>query len=197
MTHSDESFQINSTTPDTASDASEACVIWQMLESLWKKILGLESSIESLRLAMNGTRGELESAFRRQLNLEEKLHALQADIVQWTKAKNRVHYVLPKVREFIHHATWMTGSPERKEMDEVFQRADNTGVLPNDLVSLREQLEHLQKDRQVLLGTGNSVMQESRAILTEVQRTLNTLIRNSAERARNKRGAGREKGKHF
>jgi|DewCreStandDraft_4_1066084.scaffolds.fasta_scaffold194771_1 DNA repair exonuclease SbcCD ATPase subunit len=170
---------------------------WQILESIWKNILGLEGGIESLRLSLNGLRAELESAFRRQLTVEEKLHALQADIAVWTKAKNRVHYVLPKVREFIHHATWAAGSPERKRLEEVFQEVARTQALPADLSSLREQLEHLQKDRQVLQGQGNTVAQEARSILAEVQRTLNTLIRNSMDRARNKRSAGREKGKYF
>lgn len=197
MSPSDETLPPEPAMPSGVPPRIEEQVTWQTLESLWKNILGLEGSIESLRLNMNSTRAELEAAFRRQLNVEEKLHALQADIAQWTKAKNRVHYVLPKVREYIHHATWMAGAPERKRLEEVFDQATETGTRPENLTALREQLEHLQKDRQVLLGTGNSVMQECRAILAEVQRTLNTLIRNSADRARNKRSAGREKGKYF
>jgi chromosome segregation ATPase len=170
---------------------------WQIIESIWKTILGLEGSIESLRMSMNGLRAELESAFRRQLTVDEKLNALQADIAVWTKAKNRVHYVLPKVREFIHHATWAAGVPERKRLEEVVKQVQESKIIPANLSSVREQMEHLQKDRQVLLGQGNSVMQEGRGVLAEVQRTLNTLIRNAADRARNKRSAGREKGKHF
>jgi hypothetical protein len=61
----------------------------------------------------------------------------------------------------------------------------------------RPQLEHLQKDRQVLYGQGSSVQQECRGILAEIQRALSTLQRNSADNARKKRSAGREKGKHF
>jgi hypothetical protein len=62
---------------------------------------------------------------------------------------------------------------------------------------VREQLEHMQKNRQVLFAQGNSVSQECRAILGEISRALGTLQRNAADRARQKRSAKREKGKHF
>src|SRR5205085_209690 len=61
---------------------------WQALDALWKAILGLEASIDTLRLSMDGLRAELEAAFRKSLTVEEKVHALQADVVEWTKAKN-------------------------------------------------------------------------------------------------------------
>ena len=60
-----------------------------------------------------------------------------------------------------------------------------------------EQLGHLQKDRQVLFAQGNAAHQEGRGILAEIQRALSTLQRNAADRARQKRSAGREKGKHL
>jgi phage FluMu gp28-like protein len=59
-----------------------------------------------------------------------------------------------------------------------------------------EQLDHLQKDRQVLAAQGHTVGQECRSILAEIQRTLGTLQRNAADNARRKREAKREKGKH-
>ena len=61
----------------------------------------------------------------------------------------------------------------------------------------REDLEHLQKDRQVLSAQGTTVNQECRGITSEIQRVLGTLQRNAADRARNKRSAGREKGKYY
>src|SRR5436309_2006001 len=94
---------------------------WQALEALWKAILGLEASIDTLRLSMDGLRVEMEAAFRKSLAVEEKVHALQADVAEWNKAKSRVHYALPKVREFIHRATWASGAPERKRLEEFFK----------------------------------------------------------------------------
>src|SRR5687767_12402757 len=85
---------------------------WQALEAVWTTILGLETSIDTLRMSLDSVRSEMEAAFRKSLNVEEKVHALQADVAQWTKAKNRVHYALPKVREFIHRATWAQATPE-------------------------------------------------------------------------------------
>lgn len=170
---------------------------WQALDALWKTILGLEASIDSSRLGMDGLRSELEAAFKKPLSVEEKLHALQSDVAQWTKAKNRVHYALPKVREFIHRATWATAAPERKRLEEIYKdHIEPRNPLP-EMDQFRQQLEHLQKDRQVLFAQGNSVYQECRGVLGEIQRALSTLQRNAADRARQKRSAGREKGKHF
>jgi len=42
-------------------------------------------------------------------------------VAQWSKAKDRVHHALPKVREFIHRATWALGSPERKKLEELYK----------------------------------------------------------------------------
>ena len=170
---------------------------WQALDALWKAILGLEASIDASRLGMDGLRAEMEAAFKRSLAAEEKLHALQADVAQWTRAKARVHHALPKVREFIHRATWASAAPERKRLEELVRDHIEPRVPPPDLDHVRERLEHLQKDRQVLVAQGNAVSQECRGIVAEVQRALGTLQRNAADRARQKRSAGREKGKHF
>lgn len=170
---------------------------WQALEAIWRSILGLETSIDTLRLAMEGLRVELEAAFRKTLVVEEKVHALQADVVQWTKAKNRVHFVLPKVREYTHRATWAPAAPERKRLEEIVETHVGPRVPFPELDQVRDQLGHLQKDRQVLFAQGNSVYQEGRGFLAEIQRALSTLQRNAADRARAKRSAGREKGKHL
>jgi hypothetical protein len=139
----------------------------------------------------------MEAAFKKPLSVEEKLHALQSDVAQWTKAKNRVHYALPKVREFIHRATWAVAAHERKRLEEIYREHIEPRNPHPEMDQVRRQLEHLQKDRQVLFAQGNSVHQECRGILAEIQRALNTLQRNAADRARQKRSAGREKGKHF
>jgi hypothetical protein len=170
---------------------------WQALDAVWKGILGLEAAIDALRLSMDGLRIEMESSFKKTLNVDEKVHCLQADVVQWTKAKNRVHYALPKLREFIHRATWAAAVAERKRMEEVVKTHIEPRVPPPDIDQVRDQLGHLQKDRQVLYAQGNAVNQEARAILSEIQRALSTLQRNAVDRARQKRSAGRDKGKHL
>jgi hypothetical protein len=170
---------------------------YQALEALWKTILGLEASIDAVRLGMDGLRMEMEAAFKKQLTADEKVHCLQSDMALWNKGKNRVHYSLPKVREFIHRATWALGVPERKRLEEVVKSHIEPRAPHPRLEEVRAQMEHLQKDRQVLLANGNSVNQECRGILAEIQRALIALQRNAADRARQKRRAGREKGKHF
>ena len=170
---------------------------WQALEVLWNTILGLEASINVSRSSLDGLRAELESAFRKVLPAEDKLHALQSDVVMWNKAKTRVHHAVPKAREFIHRATWAAALPERKELAEIYENHIQPRKPLPELGRVRERLEHLQKDRQILLATGTAVTQECRGVLAEIQSALSTLQRNAADRARQKRSAGREKGKHF
>lgn len=170
---------------------------WQALDLLWKAILSLESAIDTARMGMESLRNEMDSASKRPLAVEEKLNALQADVAQWTKAKSRVHHALPKVREFIHRATWSQTVAERKALEEIVKAHVEPRVPLAGVDRIRERLEHLQKDRQVLLATGNAVHQECRGILGEIQRATSSLQRNAAERAKQKRSAGREKGKHF
>ncbi len=169
---------------------------WQSLDMVWKAILSIESSIDSSRLSMDGLRNEMENAFRANLAVEDKLNALQADVSQWTKAKSRVHYALPKVREFIHKATWASTSPERKRLEEIVKNHIEPRVPLPEIDKVREQLEHLQKDRQVLFASGNAVYQECRGISAEIQRALSTLQRNAADNARRKKEAKRTKGKY-
>lgn len=170
---------------------------WQALDALWRNVLGLEASIESARLSVDGLRAEMESAFKKPLGVEEKTHALQSDVAQLSKAKNRVHHALPKAREFIHRATWAVAVPERKVLEEVFRDYVEPRSPLLDVDKVREDLEHLQKDRQVLFAQGNAVQQECRGILAEIARTLSTLQRNAADNARRKEEAKRQKGKRF
>ncbi len=170
---------------------------WQALDAIWKSILGLEVSIDTLRLNMDGLRNELENAFKHSLAVEEKVHALQADVVQWTKAKSRVHYVLPKLREFVHRATWAVAVPERKRVEELVTNHIEPQIPHPRMDEFDDQLGHLQKDRQVLYAQGNSANQEGRGVLAEIQRSLSALQRNAVERSRQKRSSGRDKGKHL
>lgn len=170
---------------------------WQALEVLWKAILGLEVAIETCRISLDGLRAELDAAFKKQLVVEEKINALQSDIAQWNSAKGRIHYALPKAREFIHRATWASGAPERKKLEEVFKEFIEPRIPFPQMDEVREQMEHFQKSRQVLFAQGNSVTQECRGILGEVQRALSNLQRNAADMARKKRSAKREKGKYY
>jgi hypothetical protein len=170
---------------------------WQALDALWAAVLSLEARIESLRLSVDGLRAEMETAFRKPLGVEEKVHGLQSDVAQWNRAKNRIHYALPKAREFVHRATWATAAAERKRLEELVKSHIEPRVPFSERNEVREQLEHLQKDRQLLLAQGTAVTQECRGILAEVQRSLGTLQRNAADIARKKRSAGREKGKFF
>ena len=87
--------------------------------------------------------------------------------------------------------------PERKKLEVVFKNDGEPRDPAVSAQSVREQLEHLQKERQVLFAQGNAVYQECRGILGEIQRALGGLQRNAADNARRKRSASREKGKHF
>jgi chromosome segregation ATPase len=159
---------------------------WQALDSCWNTILGLEAGIETLRISMEGLRGEMERAFHHSLTFEERMNALQADVGQWTSAKNRMHYALPKVREFIHRATWAAAAPERKRLGELHKNHIEPRVPFPEMDRERERLEYWLKDRQVFLAQGNAAALECRGILAEIQRALGTLQRNAADNARRK-----------
>ena len=189
-----EEVPVNDQGSDSGSREQEN---WQSLEASWKTILGLEASIDSSRLSMDALRGEMENAYKKSLTVEEKLHALQSDVAQWNKAKSRIHYALPKVRDFIHRATWVLALPERKKLEEIFRNHIEPRIPFPGMDQLVEQLAHLQKDRQVLFAQGSSVYQECRGIVGEIQRSLSTLQRNAADNAFRKRSAKREKGKYF
>src|SRR5207237_1628566 len=92
---------------------------WQDLEARWKGILGLEASIDALRISMEALWAEMDASFRKTLTAEDKQHALNADVAQWNKAKNRIHFALPKAREYIHRSTWATATAQRKRLEEV------------------------------------------------------------------------------
>jgi hypothetical protein len=170
---------------------------WQDLEARWNAILGLEASIDTLRISMEILRSEMEGSTRHMLSSDEKVHALGADLAQWNKAKNRVHYALPKVREFIHRATWATGAPERKLLEELLKNHIRPRIPFPEMDQIVEQLESLLKDRQVLSAHGVAVYQECKSFSADVQGALRTLQSNASSNATNKRRAAGAKGKHF
>jgi hypothetical protein len=170
---------------------------WQELEGRWKSILGLEGGVESLRLKMEALRAEMESSSKRTLTAEEKVHALTSDVAQWNKTKSRVHYAVPKMREFIHRATWTMAIPERKKLEELFKPDHRPNIPPPQMQEVHEQLDHLLKGLQVLSAQGVTVYQECSRISADIQEALRTVQRNAVERARRKMGETRSRGKSF
>jgi hypothetical protein len=161
---------------------------WQELQARWNAIVGLEASMDTLRLSMEALRAELEGTSRKALSADEKVHAVSSDVVQWNKAKSRIVYALPKAREFIHRATWATGTPERKKLEDLFKNQARPRLPPPQVGQVEQQLESLLKDRQVLSALGVSVYQECKGISADVQATLRTLQMNAAANANRKRG---------
>lgn len=183
----------------SASDAGEAEISlekWQDLENRWKTIVNLEAALDVVRLNMESLLVEMENAWKKPLSMEEKTYAPRADVAQLTKAKNRVHIALPKVREFIHRATWMMAAPERKRLGEIYDNHIQSHVPFSDVDHVIKQLEDLRKDRQVLTSTGKSVYQDCKALSAELQGALRTLQQN-ATKMRIKKTGERGKGKHF
>jgi uncharacterized protein YoxC len=170
---------------------------WQDLEARWKAIERLEASIDTLRQRMESLLAEMETSAKKTLTADEKVHAFNADIAQWNKAKNRVHYAVPKVKEFIHRATWAIATPERKELGELYKSHIQPHVPFPELDQVLQQLEHLLKDRQVLSAQGVAVSQECQSIAADIQGALRTLQSNAASNARKKLGEARKKGKFF
>src|SRR5213080_4566977 len=113
---------------------------------------------------METLRAEMEAAASRALTPDEKVHALNADVAQWNKAKSRVHFALPKAREFIHRSTWAAGTPDRKMLEEGFKNHIRPRVPFPQVDQVVGQLENLLKDRQVLSSHGASVYQECKSI---------------------------------
>lgn len=200
LTHLNLHVRLKSPAQAVAPDEGEVPEVseaqWQELETRWNAVLGVEASIETLRISMESVRAELEACWRRRLTSEERLYALQADVAQWNKAKSRVHHALPKVREFIHRSVWAAGAPERKKLEELFKTHIQPRVPFPGMGGLAEQLESLRKDRQVLSAHGVTVYQDCKSISAEVQGALRTLQANAAARAREKRLAAKAKGKY-
>jgi hypothetical protein len=163
---------------------------WQELEVLWKAILSLEATLDHLRVSMEGLLVEMEASLTKTMSVEEKDHALRSDIAQWNKAKSRVRFALPKIREVIHRCIWALGSPERKRLEELYKNHIQPHIPFPQMYELLKQLEGLQKDRQVLSAQGLTVSQESKCIAAEVQGALRILQANAVAIGRKKKGGG-------
>ena len=168
---------------------------WQHLEARWNAILGVEAGMETMRMSMEALRGEMESSARQSLTADEKVHALNADVAQWNKAKSRVHYVLPKAREYIHRSIWAGGTPERKKLGELYKNHVVPRVPFPEMDQMAEQLENLLKDRQVLSAHGVAVYQECKSVSAAIQGALRTLQSNAAARRIQNRSETRARGK--
>ncbi len=170
---------------------------WQDLEARWNAILGLEAATDSLRIRMERLRAEMEASWKKTLTTDEKVHALNADVLQWTKAKSRVHYALPKVKEFIHRAIWALSAPERKKLGELFKNHIQPHIPFPQMDKVPKELDNLLKDRQVLSAQGLTVYQECNSISADIQGTLRTLQSNAVANERKKRSTPRPKGMAF
>jgi hypothetical protein len=180
-----------------SGESEIASAKWQDLEPRWKAILGLEATIDTLRISMEGLRTEMETSLKRMLTGEEKVHALANDVVQWNKAKSRVHYALPKAKEFIHRAIWAKGTPETKRLDAFFKNPIGAHLPLPEIDKVLEELEFLRKDRQVLSTHGATIYQECKSIVADVEAALRRLQRNAAARPLKKKGATGAQGKSF
>jgi hypothetical protein len=152
---------------------------WQDLETRWKVILGLEAAMDTLRLSMEGLLAEMEGSLTKTMTIEEKTYALRADVAVWDQAKKRVHFAVPKMKDFIHRSIWAMGSPERKRLGELYKDHIQLHIPFPQMDAVLKQLEELQKDRLVLSAVGKTVYQDCRRISAEVQSALRTLKTNA------------------
>jgi hypothetical protein len=183
--------------PDERSEPEAPSAKWEDLQARWRAIVGLEASIDTLRLSVEGLQAEMETSSKKTLTTEVKVHALNADVALWNKAKSRVRFALPKAKEFIHRATWAMTTPERKKLGELFRDDVQPDIPSEEMDKLPEQLEYLLKDRQVLSAAGVTVYQECKGISADLQGSLRTLESNAAVNKDRKRRAGNAKGKFF
>jgi hypothetical protein len=183
--------------PNASTEPEIPLAKWQDLEARWKAILGVEAAIETMRLRMDSLRAEMEASFKKTLTTEEKVHAFNADVAQWNKAKSRAHYVLPKAREFIHRATWAGTTPERKKLGQLYKEHIRPQIPFPHWDKVPNELENLLKDRQVLSAHGVTVFQECQSVFAYIQETLRTLQVNAAANVRKKRAATGPKGEFF
>lgn len=160
---------------------------WLFLEDRWNLILGLEASIENLRISMEGLRSEMEGAARKTLPLDVKVNAVSSDTVQWDRAKSRIRFAVPKLREFVHRATWAMGAAERKKLADLYDNHVKPRIPAPQIEELMAQFEGLLKERQALYAQGTTASQDCKRILAECQSALRLLENNAAANARRKK----------
>jgi hypothetical protein len=196
-------IQVTLKRPTEAVVTTEAAVpgststMEQDLLARWSAILGQEASIDTMRVSMDRLRVEMDNAFKKTLTPEERMYALRLDVHQWTKAKARVPHAAPKVREFVHRATWVMGTPERKKLAEHFKNQAELGTPLPEPQQLFGQLESMLKDRQVLAAQGTAVHQECKNIIADIQAVLRRLQNTADLNARRERDSKRAGSKFF
>jgi hypothetical protein len=169
---------------------------WQQLEARWRGVLGLEATIETLRIRLKALWAEMEASLKMPLPAQEKLHASAADVSQWTKAKARVYSTLPRAKDFVRRATWATGTPERKRLGEFFKHADGFSIPCTERDEMLEELEVLRQNLQNLSTRGWAVSNECKLVSADIQQALSKLQSSSAARGAQKRGATRARFKY-
>jgi hypothetical protein len=169
---------------------------WQDLETRWKAILALEAAMETVRINMEGLLIEMETLWKKPLTIEEKAYAPRADVAQWNKAKHRVHNAVPKLKEVIHRTIWAIGSPERKQLEGIYNDHIQPHIPFSQVDEVLKQLDELRKDRQILAAHGKTVHQECRGISAELQGAMRALQSNAAH-AQKKKNASGSKGRFF
>jgi hypothetical protein len=183
---------------DENDDPDTRAKKWQDLEGRWGVVLSVEATVNNLRQTLEGLQGELQNALQKSLTVEEKVHARNMDVAHWNKEKSRAHFALPKVREFIHRATWALSTPERKALAAYFKEEDEKPDMAlGEMNRLADQVESLLKDRQVLFANGTKVFQECKSISADIQSALRTLHSNAAANKERKRRATAAKSKFF
>jgi hypothetical protein len=138
----------------------------------------------------------LETLWKTSLSIEERTDATRMDITRWESAKKRIPFSLPKLNDFIHRAIWAFSAPERKQLEALYKEHIEPQVPFPHIANVLNELEALQKARQVLLAIGQTTYQEGKAISTEAQGALQTLRNNAAANGRKRRDALRG-GKFF
>lgn len=176
---------------DESDHPGDSQVNRQSYQTRWNTILAMEVTLDTLRQRMESLRAEIEAATGKSLSAEEKLNALNNDVALWNKAKSRARYVLPRIKEFLHRATWAMGTPERKKLEIHFKDHDE----PPPQAQLDRELQILLKDRQILSAQGVAGYQEGKNSSDDMQRALRTLQSNASANAAKKRAATRAKNK--
>lgn len=178
---------------DGQADEVETSARWQDLEARWKAILALEANVDTMRISMEGLQAEMEGSLKKTLTTEEKVHARRADLADWSKAKSRVHHALPRVREVVHRCIWALGTPERKQLEELYKSHIQPQIPFPQMDKVLTQLENMQKDRQILAAHAATVYHDCKSIAADVQRALRTLQSNAANVRKKKAGGGKGK----
>ncbi len=171
---------------EESGDLEVTAARWRDLETCWKAILNLEAAMETMRINMEGLLIEVENLWKRPMTMEEKTYAPRADVALWTKAKNRVHNAVPRMKDFVHRSVWSLGSPERKRLEEIYNDHIQPHIPLPQLEDVLKQLEAMRKDRQILAAHGKTIYQECKGISAELQAAMRALHQNAAKAQRKK-----------